>query len=551
MQKGADYEFVASEGTYRLQQDMNLVLPPPHPSDPPPLNPNPLSTAPIPVSAGTTAALISVHTHEPQSHSMTNGNADSWQQNGTHVAIPAALEPLYLARKSSTTSSTSNGASFPTTASPMKRKKPKNSMQKTNSSFVSRIIKHDKLEERMAARKPEDLCMIANRNRALEWIDMANPPFHEPLTKVLFTKAHPICQDINPLTRAMDHLDVIIGFNTGDSIWYDPIDAKYVRINKQSAITKSPVRHIKWIPGSEDLYIAAHQDGTMYVLDKNREDQTFVSSLSSGTSATPSTTAENGTVGSNSDDVDREIDAGLAQSGVVILKSLFAASTHVSPTKNEKKFNPLAGYQFSKSSITHFSFSPDNRHIAITSEDGTMRIMDLYREAIVDVYRSFFGGFTCTAWTPDGHYILTGGKDDLITIFSATERRIIARCEGHQSWVTAIEFDPWHCDDRTYRFGSVGEDCRLLLWDFSMSALHMPKSNVFHNYLEQQLQPQRVHENGLKPQSLHIPRLSQELKRSASKDHNNLLFHPTPSGNALPSLTPIMVYACLGLKCLF
>jgi catabolite repression protein CreC len=78
-------------------------------------------------------------------------------------------------------------------------------------------------------------------------------------------------------------------------------------------------------------------------------------------------------------------------------------------------------------------------------------------------------------WSPDGKYVLTGGQDDLVSIWSLYERRIVARCPGHRSWVTAVAFDPWRCDDRNYRFGSVGEDCRLLLWDFNVGMLHLPK----------------------------------------------------------------------------
>lgn len=35
------------------------------------------------------------------------------------------------------------------------------------------------------------------------------------------------------------------------------------------------VNAIKWIPGSEDLFMAAFSDGTMLILDKDREDQLF------------------------------------------------------------------------------------------------------------------------------------------------------------------------------------------------------------------------------------------------------------------------------------
>jgi WD40 repeat protein len=78
-------------------------------------------------------------------------------------------------------------------------------------------------------------------------------------------------------------------------------------------------------------------------------------------------------------------------------------------------------------------------------------------------------------WSPDGKYVLTGGQDDLVSIWSLNERQIVARCSGHDSWVTAVAFDPWRCDDKTYRFGSVGEDCKLLLWDFNVGMLHRPK----------------------------------------------------------------------------
>jgi len=59
--------------------------------------------------------------------------------------------------------------------------------------------------------------------------------------------------------------------------------------------------------------------------------------------------------------------------------------------------------------------------------------------------------------------IKTGGQDDLVTIFSPWEQRVVARCQGHSSFVSAVAFDELHCDGRSYRFGSVGEDNKLIL----------------------------------------------------------------------------------------
>lgn len=89
---------------------------------------------------------------------------------------------------------------------------------------------------------------------------------------------------------------------------------------------------------------------------------------------------------------------------------------------------------------------------------------------------SYYGGMICVCWSPDGRYIVTGGQDDLVSIWSLEERALVARCQGHSSWVTDVQFDPWRCDDRTYRIGSVGEDCQLLLWDFSVGMLHRPRA---------------------------------------------------------------------------
>jgi WD40 repeat protein len=70
---------------------------------------------------------------------------------------------------------------------------------------------------------------------------------------------------------------------------------------------------------------------------------------------------------------------------------------------------------------------------------------------------------TQVAWSPDGRYIATGGQDDLITIFSPRESRIVARCQGHSSFVTSLAFDLNKPEGKGYRFGSVGEDGKIIL----------------------------------------------------------------------------------------
>lgn len=59
--------------------------------------------------------------------------------------------------------------------------------------------------------------------------------------------------------------------------------------------------------------------------------------------------------------------------------------------------------------------------------------------------RSYFGGLLCVDWSPDSLFVVTGGQDDLITIWSVRERAVICRGQGHKSWISMVRFDPFMC----------------------------------------------------------------------------------------------------------
>jgi len=115
--------------------------------------------------------------------------------------------------------------------------------------------------------------------------------------------------------------------------------------------------------------------------------------------------------------------------------------------------------------------------LAIVSEDGTLRILDLQTETLTDIYSSYYGGLSCVAWSPDGLYLLTGGQDDLVSVWNVADRALAARGVGHHSWVAGVAWDAWRCDTGSgrYRFGSVGEDGRICLWDFERGMLRRPR----------------------------------------------------------------------------
>ena len=340
----------------------------------------------------------------------------------------------------------------------LKRKKPKTSIVKSNSQFISRVIPHDSIQRRLQDHKPEGLYVFANIERGYQWLDLSSPEQSraQPLMKIIFAKANILCHDINHFTKSIGHLDVIMGANTGDIVWFEAYSQKYVRINKGNIISSSPITDIRWLPGSENLFLASHVDGTLIVYDKERDDAAFIPETVNGT-VTPDLGVD-GLLG----------EASASQNPLLINKSL--------NSKNQK-CNPVASWQISHHRITSLAFAPSHLpYLAVVSEDGSLRIINYMREVLTDLYPSYYGGFTCVCWSPDGKYVLTGGQDDLVTLWSLHERKILARCQGHRSWVTGVAFDPWRsCDGRNYRFGSVGEDRRLLLWDFNIGMLRRPK----------------------------------------------------------------------------
>lgn len=127
---------------------------------------------------------------------------------------------------------------------------------------------------------------------------------------------------------------------------------KYARINKNGVVNNSPVTHIKWIPGSENLFLAAHANGQLVVYDKEKEDALFTPEITK----VPDKTKPN------------------AQKALQVLKSV---------NSRNQKTNPVAVWRLSNQRINQFAFSPDHRHLAVVLEDGSLRVMDYLREEYV------------------------------------------------------------------------------------------------------------------------------------------------------------------------
>ena len=488
--------------------------------------------------------------------------------------------------------------------------RPKNSLKNTSSNFVNRMMTHPDFAKILSARTDSEHFTFLTNARSFFWLADTNGRTKESLARITFS-ASPSAHDVNQFTRAHDRLDIVIGFVTGDLIWLDPIASKYTRINKGGCITSSAVTQVRWLPGSENLIMAAHADGSVLIYDREREDssdftpavwEAFADGTPSSSSAalqsatgmpgTPSSAAMSASQTSASGASSHSnpsvaagpaLASGITESRPMLGARTVTSSTTTTTTQAEvgdtslstssgsathlpkfrssvppgtlsqrrqavdstsegqplllvtkpgsvpitsglpsgaslhsreyqqaaaaaavaaanassngnglsgkgketswSRLNPVSHWSVSKTRITDFAFSPDYSHVALVAEDGILRIADVNSERLLDTFESYFGGFNCVCWSPDGKFVLTGGEDDLVTVWAPREGRIVARCQGHTSFVTGLAWDPWRwsSEDRTYRFASVGEDCKMILWDFSSAALNRPKTYAPHS----------------------------------------------------------------------
>ncbi|XP_072166229.1 WD repeat-containing protein 20-like [Diadema setosum] len=324
----------------------------------------------------------------------------------------------------------------------------------------------------------------------------------------------PTCHDFNQLTANAKGVSVIVGFSAGQVQLIDPIRKDISKIyNEERTIDKSKVMCLKWVPGTEHMFIASHQSGFMYVYNETL-------------------------LPVNTPPHYQHIKQGEG----------YAVFTCKSKTPR----NPIYRWAVGEGSINEFAFSPDANYLACVSQDGFLRVFNYDTMELHGMMKSYFGGLICVCWSPDGKYIVVGGEDDLVTVWSFLELRVIARGRGHSSWVSVVTFDPFttgmmngdghdfgsdddfgtHNHDvsnnrdrsfsnysRTsirsasdlpppllYRFGSIGQDTQLCLWELTEDMI-------------QQFQPPARTRTNTQLSASHCNNISHKASSNASSNH--------------------------------
>ncbi|XP_022594229.1 WD repeat-containing protein 20-like isoform X1 [Seriola dumerili] len=317
----------------------------------------------------------------------------------------------------------------------------------------------------------------------------------KPIDKRIYKGTQPTCHDFNQYSATAESVALIVGFSAGQVQYLDPIKKETSKLfNEERLIDKSKVTCLKWLPKSENLFLASHASGHLYLYNVDHPCGTTAPQYS-------------------------------------LLRQGEGFAVYACKTKTPR--NPLLRWAVGEGGLNEFAFSPDGVHVACVGQDGCLRVFHFDSMELQGVMKSYFGGLLCVSWSPDGKYLATGGEDDLVTVWSFAESRVVARGHGHKSWVNVVAFDPFTTsleDDEpmelsgseedlhqgaqnnsmhfgrvrtsstlsrlsrhsskgggsasvTYRFGSVGQDTQFCLWDLTDDVLYprLPLSRAFTN----------------------------------------------------------------------
>lgn len=229
----------------------------------------------------------------------------------------------------------------------------------------------------------------------------------KPLDKRVYKGTFPTCHDFSVEKSTVDSVLLLIGFSAGQVQLIDPIKKEFSKLyNEDRLIDKTKVTCIKWLPSQSNLFYVSHSSGHLYMYKE-------------------------------------DIPCGATPPNYQLFKSGDGFSVFTCKAKSTR--NPLYRWVIGEngSPVNEFTFSPDGKLLATVSQDGFMRVFNYNTMELVGRMRSYFGGLLCLSWSPDGNFIAVGGEDDLITIWSMVQKRVVARGQGHKSWVSVITFDPF------------------------------------------------------------------------------------------------------------
>lgn len=337
-------------------------------------------------------------------------------------------------------------------------KQPKNNLNRNNSTFIERILTCDNYIKKM---NNAEVILISVHGRVLNIIVLDDNPreieFDSPCLRLILSNGIITCFTTFQYTTASGekNLDILFGFASGDILWLNPLRMKYSRWNKNGKIKNGLITSLEWSKCGK-FAIAGFADGEILILSRNLDD--------------PET----------------------AYQPIVQRKEKHMRVFRSLKGQHSQNSNPVAHYKFTKKAITSIKVHPIfNNIMAITSDDGFLRVFDLLTETITDIVPSYYAGLLTSEFTPDGKYLLVGGEDDIVSIFevqllnlfsSPSEcglLKLVTRLQGAKSWIKGIVIDSNGLSSSlNYTIGTASDDGYIRFYEFQPRALRKVKKHT-------------------------------------------------------------------------
>ncbi|KAL3113495.1 hypothetical protein niasHT_013605 [Heterodera trifolii] len=229
------------------------------------------------------------------------------------------------------------------------------------------------------------------------------------IDKRVYKGTFPTCHDFKQTAATLNSCELLVGFSAGQIQLVDPsqkevgLGSSSKLFNEDRLVDKTSVTCLKWVPGANQLFVASHSSGNLYFYNE-------------------------------------ELSSPQMPINYQVMKQ--GTDYNVYGCKAKAERNPIYRWTVGKGAINKFEFAGhDNSLLATAGQDGFLRVFNWKTMDLIGFFKSYFGGLLCLAWSPDHRYIATGGEDDLLTVYSLAENRVVCRGQAHKSWISEVAFD--------------------------------------------------------------------------------------------------------------
>jgi WD40 repeat protein/ankyrin repeat protein/uncharacterized protein YecT (DUF1311 family) len=113
--------------------------------------------------------------------------------------------------------------------------------------------------------------------------------------------------------------------------------------------------------------------------------------------------------------------------------------------------------------ITSVAYSPDGHYALSGSNDRSLKLWDIATGKEIRTFKGHMGRITSCVFSPDGRYVLSGSLDKTMKLWDVATGKEIRIFTGHSDIVTSVAFSP----DGRYALSGSSNQHSMKLWDIN------------------------------------------------------------------------------------